>query len=215
MWFNPPFSRNVRTNIGRIFIDLIKKHFPKHHRLHKIFNKNNMKISYSCMSNVDSIIKAHDCKIMKPVDETTTNQNTCNCRKPKNCPLNGECLSRSLIYKATVTSEKEEKFYVGLVEGDFKKRWNNHNQSFKSPVHGHSTSLSSYIWSLRDRGCDYNIRWEIMKRTNPYECGAAKCNLCMEEKLVILESDKTKMLNERSELLSKCRHKSKFLLCNL
>ena len=39
IWFNPPFSKNVKTNVGKIFLGLIKKHFPKDHRYHKIFNK--------------------------------------------------------------------------------------------------------------------------------------------------------------------------------
>ena len=28
-WFNPPFSESVATNIGRCFLELVKKHFPK------------------------------------------------------------------------------------------------------------------------------------------------------------------------------------------
>ena len=56
-WFNPPFSENVKTNIGKIFLKLIKTHFPNHHRLHKIFNLNTTKLSYSCMSNMSSFIK--------------------------------------------------------------------------------------------------------------------------------------------------------------
>ena len=49
IWFNPPLSQNVKTNIGKIFLKLIEKHFPNHHRLHKIFNLNTIKLSYSCM----------------------------------------------------------------------------------------------------------------------------------------------------------------------
>ena len=216
LWFNPPFSKNVRTNVGRTFLSLVRKHFPTHHKLHKIFNKNNMKVSYSCMSNIDSIIKGHNSAIMRSDDEKTDEpKKLCNCRNPSKCPLDGECLASSVVYKATVCSEKEKKSYVGLVEGDFKRRWNNHNQSFRRCEYEKSTTLSSYVWSLRDRGCDFDMKWEILKRTNPYVCGAARCNLCMAEKVMILESDRGMLLNERSEILSKCRHKSKFLLCNL
>ena len=28
IWFNPPYSKSVKTNAGRIFIKLISKHFP-------------------------------------------------------------------------------------------------------------------------------------------------------------------------------------------
>ena len=45
IWFNPPFSQNVKTNIGKISLKLTKNHFPKSHRLHKIFNQNIIKLS--------------------------------------------------------------------------------------------------------------------------------------------------------------------------
>ena len=32
IWFNPPYSMNVQTNIGREFLNLVSKHFPKNHR---------------------------------------------------------------------------------------------------------------------------------------------------------------------------------------
>ena len=51
LWYNPPFSKNVSTNIGRKFLTLVDKHFPKDHKLRKIFNRNTIKISYSCMNN--------------------------------------------------------------------------------------------------------------------------------------------------------------------
>ena len=52
IWFNPPYNQNVSTNIAKIFLKLAEKHFPRTHRLHKIFNCNTIKVSYSCMSNV-------------------------------------------------------------------------------------------------------------------------------------------------------------------
>ena len=56
IWFNPPYSSNVFTNIGKSFLTILDKHFPKSHKLYKIFNRNNVKISYSPMSNFASII---------------------------------------------------------------------------------------------------------------------------------------------------------------
>ena len=32
IWFNPPFSANVKTNVGKIFMRLVDKHFPCHHK---------------------------------------------------------------------------------------------------------------------------------------------------------------------------------------
>ena len=46
IWFNPSFSENVATNIGKEFFSLLSKHFPPNNRHHKIFNKQNVKLSY-------------------------------------------------------------------------------------------------------------------------------------------------------------------------
>ena len=211
IWFNPPFSKNVRTNVGKIFISLVKKHFPSHHKLHKIFNKNNMKVSYSCMDNIEKIIKSHNSAVLKP---KKAESRKCNCRKPENCPLQGECLTSSVVYKATVKTSKAEKFYVGIAEGEFKTRWSDHMTSFRKPRYEHKTTLSTYIWSVRDSGEDPKIEWKILKKSNPYRGGGSTCSLCTLEKIAILEGDKEKMLNERSEILNRCRHKSKFLLKN-
>ena len=59
-WFNPPYNQNVSTNITKIFLKLVDKHFPRTRRLHKIFNQNTIKVSYSYMSNVQQLIKKHN-----------------------------------------------------------------------------------------------------------------------------------------------------------
>jgi len=66
IWFNPPFSKNVSTKVGNHFLKLINKHFPRHHKFHKLFNKNNVKVSYSCMPNMKNIINMHNKKIIHP-----------------------------------------------------------------------------------------------------------------------------------------------------
>ena len=62
IWFNPPFNKAVSTNIAKIFLRLINRHFPKSHRLHKIFNRNTVKVSYSCMQNMSKICKGYNSK---------------------------------------------------------------------------------------------------------------------------------------------------------
>ena len=51
----------------------------------------------------------------------------------------------------------------------------------------------------------------ILKQTPSYRSGAKNCDLCLQEKLHILKGDKTKLLNKRCELFSKCRHRKRFL----
>ena len=43
IWLNPPFSKNIKTNIARNFLNLADTHFPAGHKLHKIFNRNTVK----------------------------------------------------------------------------------------------------------------------------------------------------------------------------
>ena len=66
IWFDPPYSMNVQTNIGKRFLKLVKKHFPRNNSFHEIFNKNTIKISYSCMRNIGSIIALHNKSILRP-----------------------------------------------------------------------------------------------------------------------------------------------------
>ena len=68
-WFNPPFSKHVKTNIGKKFLELLDKHFPAGHPLSKIVNRNCVKISYKCMQNMKSVIAKNYYKIKKQNEE--------------------------------------------------------------------------------------------------------------------------------------------------
>ena len=51
---------NVSTNIGKKIFSLLNKHFPKAHKLHKLFDRNNVKVSYSSLPNFKSVINGHN-----------------------------------------------------------------------------------------------------------------------------------------------------------
>ena len=53
--------------------------FPKKHKFYKIFNKNTVKVSYSCMENVENIIKKHNRAILNR--KPTISEDGCNCRE--------------------------------------------------------------------------------------------------------------------------------------
>ena len=44
VWFNPPYSKNVETDIGKQFFKLMEKNFPNNHILNPIINKNSVKL---------------------------------------------------------------------------------------------------------------------------------------------------------------------------
>ena len=212
IWFNPPYSINVKTNIGKSFLNLIDKHFPREHKYRKLFNRNNVKISYSCMPSMANVIKKHNTNLMN--DQAQITQRECNCRHKEECPMEGKCLSNCVVYNATVetldlTSTKN---YYGTSEGTFKERYNNHTASFRNKTKEKSTELSKHIWELKDNNIPYQLKWCIAYKARPYVCGSKKCDLCLSEKLAIIKADPSSLLNTRDELVSKCRHRNKFAL---
>ena len=218
IWFNPPYSENVDTNIGHKFLNLIKKHFPPGNKLAKIFNTNTLKLSYSCMPNMKNIISKHNKKVLATVDEGKTQEKMCNCRIKSLCPMDGQCLQQALVYKATLTSENVTKAYIGLTENTFKERFRNHKQSLQHPEKSASTQLSQHFWKLKSKGCNTSIEsisWEMLKKSSPYQCGTRKCDLCLTEKLAIIQNRSKDLLNKRTEIANKCRHNTKYKLCNV
>ena len=212
LWFNPPYSKSVKTNVGKAFLGLIEKHFPPHHKYRSLFNKNNVKVSYSSTENMENVIKRHNAKILNTSKSQATR--TCNCPVKSNCPLQENCLKKCIIYKATVTSENSKKIYYGQSEPEFKSRLANHTKSFKYRSYEKDTELSKYIWSLKDREKPYDIAWSIAATASQYKCGTRKCDLCITEKYMIAMAEPETLLNSKSELISKCRHCNKFYLKN-
>ena len=114
-YFNPPFSRNVQTNIGKQFLRLIDQMFPMGHPLRKIINRNTIKISYRCMANVKQKISNHNFQVKKAEEERQVNHG-CNCTQVIGpCPLGGNCLVNSVIYGAEVKdSQSKTETYTGF-----------------------------------------------------------------------------------------------------
>ena len=76
IWFNPPFSLNVKTDIGKEFFKLIRKHFPRNHSFSKMFNLNTIKISYSSMKNMKNLVKQHNARVLK--NQEHSKKRSCN-----------------------------------------------------------------------------------------------------------------------------------------
>ena len=123
-----------------------------------------------------------------------------------------ECLKSCFAYNAAVSSPSGNISYIGCTEGPFKGRYNTHTLSFRDRKYETDTELSKYIWKLKDRNEDYTITWKVGANASRYACGTRRCDLCLTEKLLIAKAEPGTILNERSELLSKCRHRNKFTL---
>jgi len=215
IWYNPPWNANVKTNLGRKFINIINKCFPNEHPLHKIFNKHTLKLSYSCMPNIKSIISSHNKAVLSNFyqSQTQTNDKECNCRKKDQCPLDGKCLTQNVVYQATVTTQTSSDSYVGLAT-NFKERYRNHTASFRHESKRNETELSKHIWTLNDNNKPFTIKWRVLKQCKPYNSISNKCNLCLFEKYVIICKKNLCSLNKRNELASSCPHRTRYLLKN-
>ena len=99
IWFNPPFSQTVKTNVARLFLRLLDKHFPRSHILRKLFNQNTIKVSYSSMENVAHITKKHNQRISSCKEKPNP---SCNCKNKEKCPMNGKCQVQNVVYKCNV-----------------------------------------------------------------------------------------------------------------
>ena len=164
------------------------------------------------MQNLDALISAHNKGKIRREREKDEQDNikSCNCRKSSTCPVGNQCLTRSVVYEATIHHGKTQVKYVGMTENDLKTRYNRHLLTTRHERYRTETELSSYVWKLKDKKTDYNITWRILKRAQPYRGGAITCNLCLAEKYFILVGQN--LINKKSELLNKCRHRRKYLL---
>ena len=139
--FTPPYSKSVQTNIARQFLKLVARHFPEGSSLHKLFNRNTIKVSYSCMRNMAALIKSHNATLLKPA----TCDKPCNCRVKADCPLKGKCRATDIVYEATVTTVAVAKTYIGMTANEFKTRYANHRTSMRHERYSNSTELAKYV----------------------------------------------------------------------
>ena len=209
IWFTPPFNASLKTNIGEEFLKLVDKHFPKNKDLHKICNRRTIKIGYSCTSNMGTIISNHNQKIMSRQSKDKK-ERLCNCRKDNPCPLSKKCLSKNIVYKATVENSKVN--YVGMTTTTFKARLNNHTYSFKTYAKRKATTIATYVWE-NNLNPKPNIKWKMLKQCRPYSPGQIACDVCISEKVEIIAHCKDpKSINKKTDLGTRCIHKKDFQL---
>ena len=131
-------------------------------------------------------------------------------------PLGGQCKIKGVIYRADVTTPGlPVQTYTGLASRTFKERFYGHTSSFNHRDSSSSTTLSSYLWGLKDHNKNFNLSWSIIDRGKAFNPVTKRCNLCIKEKFHIIFQPEGASLNKRSELFSTCRHRKKNLLCNL
>ena len=186
-----------------------------------------------------AMISSHNTKVLKPDSDPNTRTCSCRnkqqCPLEGNCLA--ECI---VCQATVTAATKPTRHYFGLTEGNFKTRYNTHMHSFHAEQCRKATELSKYVWDLKSEGtyflyiflirwgscvslnhdwCDiyiayenleYDIKWKLVQKSAPYRCCTRRSDICLSEKMVIATADPSPMLNKRAEIISTCRHRTKF-----
>mgnify|MGYP001798271151 CR=1 FL=1 len=74
-----------------------------------------------------NIIKQHNSRTLQK--KLTIKEKSCNYKADKECPMNGKCLTKCIVYKTEVETTNSMRIYVyfGASEGEF-----NHTKSFRN-----------------------------------------------------------------------------------
>jgi hypothetical protein len=220
-YFNPPFSLNVETNVGKEFLNIVKS-FPKNHVLSSVINTNTIKVSYRTLQNMGGELSRHN-KLILDGENRAGPEQRCNCqaRLRDQCPLPGRCTITNVVYGAKVTrlDDNSTATYTGLSSPPFKNRVKGHYQDIKNykpsdpDKHKSGTRLSRHIGELKEQKIPYRLDWKIINETKTaYNPATNYCKLCTMEKYFIMFHPDDATLNLRSEFFSHCRHKTQHLL---
>ena len=202
--------------MGREFLRLLETAFPPSNPLHKLFNKNTVKVSYKCMPNMAQSVSRHNAKILQ-VDQQQQPPG-CNCQGgPGTCPVEGKCQTDCVVYRNTVTEAGSgtAETYTGVTGNTFKKRWDGHKTDMRNPKYRNSTRLSIHVWALKDEGKDFNLTWSLIDRSTAFNPITKKCRICLKEKYKIMYNREGSTLNKRHEVFNSCRHRTQKLLANV
>ena len=212
IWFNPPYSKNIKTNIGKEFLKIVNRNFPKRNKLHKIFNRNSIKISYCCTKNMSAKISSHNKSMMlKNEEENATEMDKlCNCRKKEECPMDNQCLKSNVVYRAKVNTEDATKEYIGCTSNTFKERYTTHKQGFNHAKYSKRCELTKYVQQLKSQEKQFNIQWDILDNVRG-KYVREQCKLCITETMRINEHlRRAQLLNSGS--INKCPHERNLYL---
>ena len=162
---------------------------------------------------MESLISAHNKRVIAAAEgrEEPTSYG-CNClTRVETCPLNGECKTPSLIYRADVEAEGKSKYYIGQTHRTFKQRLYLHNSDTKTGKR--RCTLSSHLLDLKSRGVVPQVSWSKICIAKARRRGERMCQLCISEKTNIACGEEN-ILNKRSEVMVPCRHKESLYLSN-
>ena len=87
------------------------------------------------------------------VNDNKNSNNNNNCKTKINCPMNGLCNLKNVVYQAIIFPKeniKDRKTYIGISSFRWKLRYNNHIHSFSHECLRNQMALSKHFWKLKN-----------------------------------------------------------------
>ena len=222
IWFNMQFCRLTNFNIGKYFLNLLDRHLNRDNPLRTSFDRNSVKISYSCANNMHSILSNnnnHNRRLLVELNRNSRRHSkvSCNSRRKQECPRADDEIRRTSHTKRAFPPVEHnndgERVYIGIFAGIWKQGLYNHWKSFSNPRLRNQIALSKYFCNLKDQGLTSEIKWKIVRQSSTANSFNGRCNLCSDKKISIINfKDCRRLPNECNTLVFKCKHKSKFKL---
>ena len=162
------------------------------------------------MPNIKSAINSHNTKILR----SPVNNQRRTCINKSNCPLQEKCLSQiHYIKQILVRKTFKQKFIMAYQKQNLKQDI----RTIKNPSTTKSTKmtlLSNELWKIKASKEEPVLVWKILGQYQPYNVNTKRCLLCLNEKLQIAIYRGNNMLNKRTEITNKCRHRNKYSLAS-
>ena len=116
------------------------------------------------------------------------------------------------IYNSTdIHCSTTVKEYTGSTSRSIKNFLFQHKSSFQRTTRQTKrtkcTELVNYLWKLRDKITQYEIKWKILHHTKTGNNPLCLCTLCNLEQSEIAKADQLRSLNKIKELVTQWRHR--------
>ena len=122
--------------------------------------------------------------------------------KKENRPMKGVGLKESLVYYATISCN-DNNYKLKLYKESCKASL----VTTKKHLTYHCTNMTPryQYWNLQMQELNPQISWKTKGIYKSYIPTSKHCNLCLTEKLEILDNPDKNLLSKRSEIISQCR----------
>ena len=158
-------------------------------------------------------VKRHNHRLLR--GDTVEEMEPCPHTRGVPCPMpgTGEWTKTNVVYQATVTSDDDQvNTYIGGTN-NFRVRYYAHRSDANNPSRKEKgTTLSKYIWNLKEERKDFQIKWRFVDRGAPYNPISRVCRLCVKESYYLIFHREMSSINKRNEIFNVCKHRFTDLL---